>query len=33
MSARLDLIGCVASQQLLEEPILRLELGQQLVEF
>ena len=32
MNARLELIGSVASQQLLEEPVLRLELGDQLVE-
>jgi hypothetical protein len=32
VTARLELIGSVASQQLLEEPVLRLELGDQLVE-
>jgi hypothetical protein len=32
MNARLERIGCVASQQLLKEPVLRLELGDQLVE-
>jgi len=32
MNARLERIGCVASQQLLKEPVLRLELGDQLIE-
>lgn len=31
MNARL-LVGCVASQQFFEQPVLRLELGDQLVE-